>query len=94
MTWINKAKKDLRLIKANYSLQSYLQMNRKPDGTYYKKHRPYTIPNEGLKALEYLNILTYEITTKEIEEEIKAFLMPYRIYRTEYLKEIQRRMQK
>lgn len=89
MTWINKAKKDLRLIEANHSLQSYLQMNRKTDGSYYKKHRPYTIPSEGLQALEYLNILTYEDITKEIEEEIKAFLMPYRTYRTEYLEEIQ-----
>ena len=41
-----------------------------------------SVPEESQKALRYVEILTYnDIITREQEEEIKAFLMPFRTYR-------------
>lgn len=83
--WIDKARIDLNSIITKYSRDSYLQMNRKKDGTFYKKHRPYTIPAEAKMALEHLRTLGKSEITLEQEEEVKAFLIPYRITRREFL---------
>ncbi len=80
-----KARKDLQAIISNYAMQSYLQVNRKKDGTYYKKHRPYTLPVEAETANELLKLTYNSNITREQEEQIKAFLLPYRTFRTEYL---------
>lgn len=81
MIWITKAREDLRRIIDNQCKESYLQANRKKDGTFYKKHRPYSVPTESLKALEYINTLYNNVITREEEEEIKAFLLPFRTFR-------------
>lgn len=81
MNWISKAKEDLNKIISNQCLESYLKMNRKKDGTFYKKHRPYTIPEESQRAVEYLTILEKENVSIQEEEEIKFFLLPFRTYR-------------
>ena len=70
--WVEKARKDLKAILSNYCLESYLQMNQKNDGTFYKKRRPYSVPVEGLKALELIQITKKDDITKEKEEEIKV----------------------
>lgn len=81
MIWITKAREDLRRIIDNQCKESYLQANRKKDGTFYKKHQPYSVPTESLKALEYINTLYNNVITREEEEEIKAFLLPFRTFR-------------
>ena len=82
---IEKARIDLNKIISKYCYDSYKQVNIKKDGTKYKKHRQYTVPEEAEKALTLLRILTNDNITIEEEEEIKAFLIPYRIIKTEYL---------
>jgi hypothetical protein len=82
---IEKAKIDLNKIISKYCLDSYKQVNYKKDGTKYKKHRQYSVPDEAEKALELLRILSKNEITIEQEEEIKAFLIPYRTIKTEYL---------
>ena len=79
--WVEKAKKDLNLIISNQCRESFLQANTKKDGTLYQKRRPYSVPKESQKAVEFLNILNNDIITLEQEEEIKSFLMPFRIFR-------------
>jgi|BioPla2DNA2_1021312.scaffolds.fasta_scaffold229291_2 hypothetical protein len=83
MTWIIKAKEDLNKIIDSQCLESYLQTNRKQDGTFYKKHRPYSVPEEALKAIDYRVILSKDIITRDEEEEIKAFLLPFRTFRAD-----------
>lgn len=85
MKWTEKARKDLSAILSNYCMESFLQANQKKDGTFYKKRRPYSVPTEGLKALELIKITQKDNITRKEEEEVKSFLMPYRIIRTEYL---------
>jgi len=82
---ILKARKDLQAIISNYAMESYLQANRKKDGTYYKKRKPYTLPDEAMTANELLKLTYNSDITVEQEEQIKAFLIPYRTVRTEYL---------
>ena len=82
---IIKARKDLSAIISNYAMQAYLAMNKKKDGTYYKKRRQYTLPQEAEDARKLLYLLDKKEITIEEETEIKAFLMPYRTTRTEYL---------
>lgn len=80
--WIEKAKKDLNLIISNQCRESFLQANTKKDGTLYQKRRPYSVPEESQVALKYVEMLTYNDTiTREQEEEIKGFLIPFRTYR-------------
>lgn len=83
MTWINKAYEDLDKIIEKQCLESYLQVNKKKDGSFYKKHRPYSVPEEALKAIEYRKILRKDTITKKEEEEIKAFLLPFRTFRAD-----------
>lgn len=82
--WKIKAITDLEKIISSQCKESYLQANRKKDGSYYKKHMPYSVPSEALNAIEYKRMLmTTTPTTKEQEEAIKAFLIPFRTFRTD-----------
>lgn len=47
--------------------QSYLQANRKKDGSFYKKHRPYSIPETAERLIDCLN--------KNDEELAKAIML-------------------
>lgn len=82
---IKKARKDLHAIISNYAMMAYLQANKKKDGTFYKKRRPYTLPTEAETARELLDITYKKDITLEDEEKIKAFLMYYRVFKTDYL---------
>lgn len=80
--WEIKAITDLEKIISSQCKESYLQANRKKDGSYYKKHMSYSVPSEALKAIKYKRMLmTTTPTTKEQEEVIKAFLIPFRTFR-------------
>lgn len=89
---ITKARKDLHAIISNYAMQAYIAINRKKDGTYYKKRRQYSLPQEAEEARKLLYILDKNNITIEEEEEIKAFLIPYRTIKTEYLINTDERM--
>ena len=84
-----KATTDLYNIIANHALEDYRQANFK-NGKKLKKHVPYSLSKDTLRAKDCYNILFYkrpeEITINE-EEQIKALLLIYRTHRTEYLKE-------
>ena len=82
---LKKARKDLHAIISNYAMTAYLQANKKKDGTFYKKRRPYTLPAEAETARELLDITYQEKITFEDEERIKAFLLYYRVFKTDYL---------
>ena len=79
--WTEKARKDLNKIISNQSMKSYLKANRKKDGTFYKKHRPYSITTESQRAISFISILNNDTITRVQEEEIKAFLIPFRTFR-------------
>ncbi len=82
--WEIKAIIDLDKIISSQCKESYLQANRKKDGSYYKKHRPYSVPSEALEAIEYKSMLLTTIpVTKDQEEAIKAFLIPFRTFRAD-----------
>lgn len=82
--WEIKAIIDLDKVISSQCKESYLRANRKKDGSYYKKHRPYSIPSEALEALKYKEmLLTTTLVTKDQEEEIKVFLIPFRTFRAD-----------
>ena len=82
--WEIKAITDLEKIISSQCKESYLQINRQKDGSYYKEHMPYSVPSEALEAIEYKSMLmTTTPTTKEQEEAIKAFLIPFRTFRVD-----------
>lgn len=83
-----KAKIDLYNIVANHALESYYQAN--PKGIKRKKRKPYSASQEELKALAIYKMIANkqpEDITAEEEEIVKAFLLFYRLFKTEYLKE-------
>lgn len=80
-----KAIEDLHAIISNYAVDAYLQTNKKKNGTFYKKSKPYSLPVEVKTCINYISILNQEELTKTEEEEVKVFLLIYRISRTEYL---------
>ena len=57
---ILKAKKDLNAIISNLALKDYNQFNKKTNGSYYKKHRAYTLSAETLEAMEILKLTNKE----------------------------------
>jgi hypothetical protein len=86
-----KAKIDLFNIISNHCLESYRYMNLHKNGKRKSyKHIPYSKPSDAIEAQEVYNLIcgeSAEDITLDIEEQVKAFLMPYRTHRTEYLKE-------
>jgi len=63
MAWQEKAK---RLI-AEACLEAYRKANTKPDGTRYRKHRPYRVPEHAQALLDALNA--------DDEEKAKAVML-------------------
>ena len=80
-----KAREDLNSIISNYAMKDFNQYNRKKDGTYYKKRRPYNLSSETMEAKEILEIALKKNITAEEEEIIKAYLIPYRVFETDLL---------
>jgi hypothetical protein len=68
-TWEDKAH---RLI-YNLCRASYLQANTKKDGTKYKKHRPYTVPEFAEKLVDVLGWHD----RKKAELEAKRLFLTY-----------------
>jgi len=88
---LKKAKTDLYNIIANHAYNDYARMNlNSTDKRKNSKHIPYSLGYDTLQAQEIYK-LAYgknpEDITEEQEEQIKAFLLPYRIHRLEYLQD-------
>ena len=82
---LKKTRKDLHAIISNYAMLAFNNANKKKDGTYYKKRRPYVLPIEAEQAKELLDITYQKNISIEEEERIKAFLLYYRMFKPEYL---------
>lgn len=82
-----KAIRDLEAILSNLSYKDFKQANPKPRmGRNGRRiHRVYSLSSETEKALEMLYRAVKDDITAEDEEIIRGFLLPYRIFRTEYL---------
>jgi hypothetical protein len=85
-----KAKIDLYNISANHAYQDYITANYRNGKRISKKHIPYSLSEDTITAQQYYNMvygkLPEEITAEQ-EEEIKAYLLPFRTFRTEFIKE-------
>ena len=66
-TWRDKAHKRI----AGLSLQSFEQVNRKRDGSYYKRRRPYSIPEEAQELIRLLG----SHNEQEAEREAKSIFV-------------------
>ncbi len=86
-----KAKIDLFNIISNHALESYKHMNCDKNGKRKSyKHIPYSLGGDCNEAREIYHKIynkDAEDISFELEEEVKAFLMPYRTHRTQYLEE-------
>ena len=86
-----KAKIDLYNIVSNYAMQDYKNANYDKSGKRKsKKHIPYTLSQDTEEAKRLYNIVFCndpENITPEQEEEIKLYLLSYRLFRKEYLKD-------
>ena len=85
-----KAKIDLYNITVNLAYEDYLKANYKNGKRKSKKHISYSLSDDTEQArLMYKMVYGKDITdiTEEQEEQIKAFLLPYRTTRTEFLRE-------
>jgi len=86
-----KAKIDLFNIISNHARESYKRANLKTNGQKKSyKHIPYSLNDDCNEAREVYKLVygkKAEEVTKETETIVKAFLMPYRTHRREYLKE-------
>lgn len=89
---LQKAKTDLYNIISNHAMHDYRQANFTSTGKRKSyKHIPYNLGYETNKAREIYQLVygkNPEDITAEQEEQIKAFLLNYRIHRTEYLKPV------
>lgn len=86
-----KAKIDLYNISVNFAMIDYKQANYNKNGKKKsKKHIPYTLSQETENAQEMYNLVfgkkPEELTQKQ-EEQIKGYLLPFRLFRTGYLQE-------
>lgn len=86
-----KAKIDLYNIIANLSMNDYMQSNYRNGKRINKKHIPYSLSSETLEAKEYYHIVytakEESNITAEQEESIKAYLLPFRTFRTEFIQD-------
>jgi hypothetical protein len=86
-----KAKVDLYNIVGNYAMAAYKHANYKKGQRISKKHIPYSLCMEGEKAREMYHLVygkSIEDITLEQEEQIKGYLMRFRIHDTEYLNDL------
>lgn len=92
---LNKAKTDLNNIIANHAMEDYKQANFYKNGKRKsKQHIPYSLSDDTNKAREIYDLVygkNPEDITAEQEEQIKAFLLIYRLNRTEYLQDNNKR---
>lgn len=88
---LQKAKTDLYNIISNHAYNDYRQANFTSTGKRKSyKHIPYSLGYDTLQAMEIYSLVfgkNPEDITAEQEEQIKAFLLPYRIHRREYLQD-------
>ena len=82
---IDRAREDLNKIISYFASQDYYRANFKNGKRRSKKHIPYTLSQETLEAHDHLSLLSGEIT-KEVEEQVKGYLLPFRTFRSEILK--------
>lgn len=88
-----KAIKDLEAILSHLAYRDYRQANPVRNGKrVYVKHRPYTLSPDTLEVLEMIKIASKEDITAEEEKMIKAFLLPHRMFKREYLINIDPRL--
>lgn len=59
--WAKKAHREIGKMCA----ESYRQVNQKPDGTWYNRHRPYAVPEVAERLIQCLNE-DDEVTAKAI----------------------------
>lgn len=87
---LKKARIDLYNIVANMSAEDYIKTNYKNGKRRSKNHIPYTLSQETEEAKKVYNMVCgADITdiTADQEEEIKYYLLSFRLHRTEYLKD-------
>lgn len=86
-----KAKVDLYNISSNLAYEDYRSTNFHPNGKRKRlKHIPYSLFYDSQEALNIYKMVygkNPEDITMEQEEIIKGFLLPYRTFKREYLKE-------
>lgn len=80
---------NLYKISSNLSMKDYRAMNpiKKDNTPKYKKHRPYSLSDETIKATELLKIASKQEVTREEEEQIKAYLLKIKLTRPHLLEE-------
>lgn len=90
----SKAIKDLEAILSNLAYKDFKQANPKPrmSRNGWRIHKAYNLSEETQKALKMLYRATKRDVTAEDEEAIKAFLLPYRMFKPEYLINIDPRL--
>jgi hypothetical protein len=59
----------------------YVKANFDKNGKKYKKHHPYSLSGDTVKAKEMLNILYQWEISKEDEEKVKAYIMVNGLYK-------------
>jgi CBS domain containing-hemolysin-like protein len=74
----------LHKIVGELAKRDYLQVNTNKQGKFYKKHRPYSLSQETIKAKDILNLLYKPEITKEDEEQIKGYLLKQRCYNPQW----------
>lgn len=86
-----KAKIDLYNILSNHAWEDNVKMNHNSNGNLKnKKNRSYSFGSETEKAMEMYHMVygkKHEDIILEQEEQVKGYLLIYRISRTEYLQE-------
>jgi hypothetical protein len=77
--WMEKAKQDIDFIIVKLAYRDYYNSNFKNGKRRSKKHIPYSLSQETNEAREiYSLIYGKDTVSKEIEETIKAYLLPFR----------------
>lgn len=79
--WIEKANKDLNTLIEKMAYRDYKQANYTKTGKKKsKKHIPYGLGDDTMEAKRLYNLIyCKEDVTKEVEEQVKAFLIKYRV---------------
>ena len=76
---------NLNNILGNLSFDCYYNVNYKNGKRKYKYNQSYSLNDEALKCLELLKIANKNDITIDEEEEIKAFLLRYKLLNGSYL---------
>ena len=77
--WIEKACKDLNDLISKMALRDYKAVNFTKTGKKRKKHIPYSLGEDTMQAMELYKKINGQVNvSKEIEAEVKLFLLKYR----------------